>query len=131
MSPSRTAASFVRPTRRSDPERTFLQAVRDKYSYEEALQSEPLAIDQQIEISGKIIEEVGFDKIREQQARLHDLKVVIVDGMQIKTSEDSIDIKATCPNIVELDLSRNLFEDFDDIALIVAFLEDLRVLKLK
>ena len=37
-----------------------------------------------IRISGKTVEEVGFEKINQQLASLHDLHVVILDGLCIR-----------------------------------------------
>ena len=88
-----------------------------------------------IEISGKVVEEVGFDKIREQQSQLHELKIVLVDGMRVKEAQYEprihLEISVICPKIVELDLSRNLFEKFQPIADIIAQLPELRKLRLK
>jgi hypothetical protein len=89
-------------------------------------------LDKQIEISGKVVEEVGFDKIRQQQSQLHELKIVIVDGFRISYAESpGTTIRETCPKIVELDLSRNLFEKFDEVVRICAKLDHLRSLRLK
>jgi hypothetical protein len=132
ISPSPTAGSFIRSTRRLDSERTFLEAVKQKYASDETDQALTVALDQQIEISGKVVEEVGFDKIRQQLAQLHELKIVIVDGMRIKKAdEDKDDIAKTCPSIVELDWSRNLFQNITETEAICQKLGNLRVLKLK
>jgi hypothetical protein len=87
-----------------------------------------------VQISGKVVEEVGFDKIREQQSRLHELKIVLVDGMRINAGRDSrrhSAISIVCPSILELDLSRNLFERFQQIDDIIGQLGELRKLRLK
>lgn len=65
----------------------------------------------QIIISGKVAEEMGFDKIRNQIAQLGELKIVILDGLRIAsaTSNPSESINATCPKITQLDISRNVF----------------------
>lgn len=126
--PSKTAASFVRTTRAGDQEQSFVEAVYEKYAAPLESQEEL----NQIEISGKVVEEVGFDKIRQQQARLSELRIVLVDGMCIKESETpEMRILQTCPGIVELDLSRNLFEFFGQVADIISHLIYLRKLRLK
>ena len=80
-------------------------------------------------------EEVGFDKIRTQQARLHELKIVIVDGLRVGSAvgdgEDLDEIAKTCPKIVELDLSRNLFTEFAVVRDVVGQLKHMRRLKLR
>jgi dynactin complex subunit len=102
--PSGTSASFVRSSRKPDLRRSFIQAVKEKYAGE-AQPSDPNVI------SGKVVEEVGFEKIQDQQRRLHELKIVVVDGSQIEAAEDDGDeaIETMCPSIVELDISRNIF----------------------
>ena len=84
-------------------------------------------------ISGKkIAEEVGFDKIRARLAQLHELKIVLVDGLQVICAEKpDRRIRDVCPKIVELDLSRNLFDSCKEIMHICMKLEHLRTLKLK
>lgn len=83
-------------------------------------------------ISGKFVEEVGFDKIRRQLTQLQDLKIVIVDGACINAVEtDELRIRDVCPKIVELDLSRNLFERFEDVVEICGELDGLRSLRIK
>src|ERR1700728_767527 len=107
-SSSKTAASFVRPTRTVDPPQSFIEAVHQKYASEITERRDALVAESQIEISGKVVEEVGFDKIRQQLAQLHKLKIVIVDGLRIATAQKAERrIREVCPKILELDLSRN------------------------
>jgi hypothetical protein len=131
QSPSPTAASFLRTTRLKDEEQTFLEAVHSKYAdYTPSILTDPTVV----QISGKVVEEVGFDKIREQQSQLHELKIVLVDGMRINAGRDPRKhsaISIVCPSILELDLSRNLFEKFQQIDDIIGQLGELRKLRLK
>ena len=99
-----------------------------------------------IKISGKEVEEVGFEKIRQQLAHLNELRIVLLDGMCIARPlpESTIgrwssehpeeipvtDVKDVCPRIIELDLSRNLFEDWREVLSLceqLTFLKTLRV----
>ena len=97
-----------------------------------------------IEISGKVVEEVGLDKVRAQLAALDELKIVLLDGLCLaglgptpwSGDQDVFDlhvneIAKTCPNVIELDLSRNLLEKFEDVTGICKGLPELRSLKLK
>ncbi|RKF58752.1 Tubulin-specific chaperone E [Erysiphe neolycopersici] len=129
-SPSSTAGSFVRPSRPTDPERSFIEAIYDKYAAgETSLVSGSSS--KEIIISGKVAQEVGFDKIREIQSRLHEIKIVILDGMRISVVErDHESIYDTCPKIVELDLGRNLFRCFTEISVICSKLPNLKELRL-
>lgn len=154
-----TAASFVRPTRRSDPPRTFVEALRHKYASEDFEDPDVKIVyirkdkdqvpskrhDKPIKISGKEVEEVGFDKIRKQLADLHELRIVLLDGLcmsrittlrerlsntsNIAESAALTDIKDTCPKVVELDLSRNLFEEWREISSICEQLDKLKSLR--
>lgn len=128
-SSSKTAASFVRPTRNTDPAQSFVEAVHQKYAAEVTKRRDDLVTETQIEISGKVVEEVGFDKVRQKLAQLHELKIVIVDGMRVVNAGRKI--KEVCPKIVELDLSRNLFEYYDEVMILCRELENLKVLRLK
>ncbi|KAG4441200.1 hypothetical protein IFR05_003318 [Cadophora sp. M221] len=126
-SPSLTAASFIlSSSRTADPEQSFVDAVREKYGT-------PTTTDDsdEIIISGKTVEEVGFDKIRAQQARLHELKIVLVDGQRVSIAESSaLEILTVCPKIEELDLSRNIFDSLAEVARICTELESLKSLRL-
>lgn len=95
-----------------------------------------------IRFNGKVVEEVGFEKIRKQLAELEELKIVILDGLRISgllTGDASTDqreeaieeIDKTAPKIVELDLSRNLLERWEDVRDICKPLKNIKLLKLK
>ncbi|KAI4153515.1 MAG: hypothetical protein LQ340_002274 [Diploschistes diacapsis] len=143
LSPNSTAASFVRPSRPADPALSFLDALRQKYAPDDAPAGHQE--DNPIEFSGKLVEEVGFEKIRQQQAILQELRIVILDGMRVtgpqgpssvpdiqseKWQASLNDIAVTCPKIRELDLSRNLIERWVDVVGICKALHDLRRLVL-
>ncbi|KAG9199810.1 hypothetical protein G6514_007924 [Epicoccum nigrum] len=158
-----TAGSFVRPTRKPDTPRSFVEALRAKYAdgdFEDPsvnvvfvmkegdnanMRKDPTSrLNQPIRFNGKIAEEVGFDKIKKQLAQLEELKYVILDGMRIcrpevrtnsRTADElewphgSTDIVCTCPKTYELDLSRNLFEEWREVAAVCEQLHRLRILR--
>lgn len=129
---SSTAGSFVRPSRPSDPERSFIEAIYDKYVALDTTSAPSKSLGKEIIISGKVAQEVGFDKIRQIQSRLHEMKIVILDGMRICIAErEHENIDEICPKIVELDLSRNLFKSFAEICLICSKLPNLKKLSLR
>ncbi|KAH6634122.1 hypothetical protein B0J18DRAFT_415348 [Chaetomium sp. MPI-SDFR-AT-0129] len=133
ISKSPTAASFVRPTRSPDAPQSFLSALNLKYAGdpEHDKKNPP----RQIKFSGKIAEEVGFEKIRLQQARLDELQFVILDGAQLAVATEDgeegegLSIGRVCPKVLELDLSRNLFEGFGPVVRICSELRLLRSLR--
>jgi hypothetical protein len=98
-------------------------------------------LNQPIKFSGKVAEEVGFDKIRKQLAQLEELRIVILDGLAMCRPEvrggawmeraDATDVRDACPKAVELDLSRNLFEEWREVADICAQLERLKNLRVE
>ncbi len=145
---SPTAGSFIRPSRPIDQPVGFLQALQSKYASDKAAMtaSESSAKDSEkpIEISGKVVEEVGFEKIRQQLARLYELQIVLLDGLRIAGalseaaehnreawSKELERIRETCPQITELDLSRNLVETWAEVAGVCAALPKLRSLRVK
>ncbi|KAL2263451.1 hypothetical protein VTK26DRAFT_6749 [Humicola hyalothermophila] len=139
QSKSPTAASFVRPTRPADAPQSFLSALQLKYAGDPAADKEQ---PQKVYFSGKVAEEVGFDKIRRKQAQLDELQFVILDGCQVACAyepraaaagDDAKDspqkIGQVCPKVKELDLSRNLFGRIGTAVEICSELRMLRSLK--
>ncbi|TFB05699.1 Tubulin-specific chaperone E [Trichoderma ghanense] len=137
ISKSPTAASFVRPTRPADPPQSFLSALHERYVADAPGQTQGKS-KTEIVISGKVAQEMGFDKIWRRQSRLRETKIVVLDGLRVAAARDDGDvnedngepktIKETAPKIVELDLSRNLFERLGPVVEICRDLEDLQKL---
>ena len=145
LSTSPTAASFIKSTRKADFRRTFLNALRFKYT--ESSDQSRSTIDTSrrgevlpIEISGKVAEEVGFDRIRDQQSLLENLKIVVLDELricgllqgQVSTRilvDAQEEVLAICPHILELDIGWNLMETWQGVADICYPLVSLRVLR--
>lgn len=135
---SETAASFVRPSRKHDPERTVLEAIQYKYSG--SASSGPNDKQDLVVISGKVAEEVGFEKIAQEQARLADLRIVLIDQLVVNgitardapssdISQAQRDLSEACPNIVELEIGWNTIERWQDVADICSALPNLKVLR--
>lgn len=117
----------MRPTRRSEIPQSFLGALHEKYASGEDPDS------QIVFISGKVAQEMGFDKIRRKQGRLDDLKVVILDGMRVASARHDGEggVRETCPSIAQLHLGRNLFERFAPVVDICRDLDNLRKLSVR
>lgn len=123
----------MRPTRPQDDTRTFIEALKEKYAPETSSKSDKASI----RISGKEVEEVGFEKISQQLRGLSKLKVILLDGLSIaltsaqeETKHNLYHVAAICPSVVDLDLSRNLLETLDEVAQTCQDLNDLRSLRL-
>jgi tubulin-specific chaperone E len=150
LSSEPTAGSFIRPSRTRDPPRSFLDALRFKYAAEDTHPSvfstpstaagSPITNGNVIEISGKVVEEVGFERIRQQQAVLQNLRIVLLDGLCLSgitlnrhnpgaTAAAQEAVVQTCPDLVELDIGWNLLETWTDVAEICLPLKKLQVLK--
>ena len=116
-----------------------MDALRHKYAPDSLSLSEEEKKSelQPIEISGKTVEEVGFDRIKKQLAELQELKIVLIDTLCVKAislKPESIqqaqdELSRTCPKIQELDLSRNLIESWDEVADICQPLKHLKILR--
>ncbi|KAF1816993.1 tubulin-specific chaperone E [Eremomyces bilateralis CBS 781.70] len=139
-----TAGSFVRPNRPSDPSRNFLDALRYKYASDNPDDGTSVHGHSEAKIitfGTKAAEEIGFDKIRKQLADFHELKVVILDGLGVSqlsrrredggaVVEGAARVRETCPKILELELSRNLFEDWAEVTSVCEELDRLRSLRI-
>ena len=96
-----------------------------------------------IYFNGKLAEEIGFEKVAAQQAELGELSVVVLDGGLVAglTAEEGggdegwdrlvDEVRGTCGNIVELDLSRNLIGSWSHVAGICLGLPKLKKLTLE
>lgn len=142
LSPSPTVASFIRPTRVADPPRSFMEALRFKYTgmSRNGIEDPDPHSEAPIAISGKRVEEVGFDRIKQQQAALENLKVAILADLNVHglqrgdTSHERVEqaqqeIRSRCPSISELDLSWNPIERWENIVQICVPLENLHILR--
>jgi tubulin-specific chaperone E len=142
----------VRPTRPVDQARTFLEALHQKYASEfeeeiakrKASKGDDFRMNEIIQFNGKVVEEIGFEKIRKQLAELQELKVVLLDGLRMagvlrdgggddtpEYHDELQKIGRTCPKITELDLGRNLLYFWQDVKDICKQLTKLKSLKLK
>lgn len=135
LSSSPTAASFVKSTRTPDPERTVLEAIKFKYGSGSTDTTTDVVV-----ISGKVAEEVGFDKVAREQGQLSELRIILVDqlvvnGIAPRTAaiNDMLDaareLSRTCPNITELDLGWNTIEHWEHVAYICSALPKLKILR--
>lgn len=100
-----------------------------KKKYASTSAEEITATAKEIHISGKTVEEVGFEKIRRQLAELQELRVVVLDGACIAAVDS--DLGKQNLKIIELDLSRNLLESWYEVTAICRSLRSLQSLRLE
>ena len=79
-SSSPTAGSFLRPQRAIDEDVAFLDALKGKYA---PPSSNSNGNTKAIKISGKTVQEVGFERIKQQFARLSRLRVLVLAEFRI------------------------------------------------
>lgn len=146
-------ASFVRPSRPSDPPLSLFDAFHKKYASSSTTTTHLPATSKQnrqdeINISGKIVEEVGFEKIEKQLAELTELKIVDLDGMRVggllhrpwvegdergdgEWERERGKLEAMGLKVRELDLGRGLLERWEDARGISSALSSLRRLSVR
>lgn len=142
LSSSPTAGSFVRPSRKPDLERTLLEAIRFKYGMakKDPLTTSGDAESGSIAISGKVVEEVGFEKIQRQLAVLGELRIVLADELAVfgvarrdattqEVEDAQEELGKTCPSIIELDVGWNTIETWQDVADMSRPFKRLKILK--
>ncbi|XP_047109126.1 tubulin-specific chaperone E [Schistocerca piceifrons] len=125
------SGSFIRPAKAnfgvSCPE-----AIRERYG--EVKGDETAGIDRkglellQKEINARFLEVVGFDKVNRQQSDFSKLQVVWLREHQVSTAGSPGELFQLCPRIRELDLSRNLLNNWTAVAEIAIQLQFLRIL---
>ncbi|KAL8629424.1 hypothetical protein Q9189_004874 [Teloschistes chrysophthalmus] len=132
-------ASFLRPSRPFDQPQSLLDAVRAKYGT--SVKAIGNASENPITISGKQVNEVGFEEISQKQSAWSELAVVALDGLRINclflkaatselplnpfsvTSREGLKWK-------ELSLANNLFERWAHVFEICYFARELKALRL-
>ncbi|XP_029056552.2 tubulin-specific chaperone E isoform X1 [Osmia bicornis bicornis] len=122
-----TSGSFIRPGKAkfgiSCPE-----AIKMRYGL---INDELAGIDRDIltslqkEINAPFLEVVGFSKVNRKQSKFDQLKIVGLREQYISNTGKPGELKELCPNIEELDISRNLINSWQTIADICSQLDSL------
>ncbi|KAL8984073.1 MAG: hypothetical protein Q9177_004800 [Variospora cf. flavescens] len=134
-----TAASFVRLSKPFDKSVGFLSAMRIKYGSENDVQAGQTF--NAIRIGGKDVDEVGFSLIAQKQSAWSNLKVISLNGLclngissqplQLASRRNAVtEVTGLGLRCEELDLSRNLLENWYDVVAICSALSKLQILKL-
>lgn len=79
----------------------------------------------QKEINAPFLEVVGFSKVNRKQSKFDQLKIVGLREQCISNAGEPGELKELCPNIEELDISRNLINSWQTIADICSQLDSL------
>lgn len=107
------SASFIRPEK-VHLGRSVLKAITSRYGHSEEatarLTDEELSSIQK-SLNAPFLELVGFEKVYDRQSQLEKLHVINLRA-QNASSLDGPPMKEVCPNVVELDISKNLFTDW-------------------
>ncbi|KAK9479423.1 hypothetical protein V1514DRAFT_328586 [Lipomyces japonicus] len=119
-----SSATFIKSSRKSDLQVSFLQALNSKYApkYEHEIEKKNVVF------GTKVVERVGFDKFRRLLTQLDKLTFVSLQNERVKYASDNL--AEVCPRLQDLDLSQNLFESVNEVAKIVAQLPKLTSLTL-
>jgi hypothetical protein len=106
--------------------------VHEKYASTELDSGKRGTLSQTIRISGKAVDEVGYQKIAKQQSQLVSLRIIILDCLLISAAKaEGTNLSELCPRTTSLDLGGNLFETFDEVATICRGLSSLKSLTLE
>ncbi|PNF32444.1 Tubulin-specific chaperone E [Cryptotermes secundus] len=128
-----TSGSFVR-LEKVNLGRSCPAAIRDRYG--EVKNDETAGIDKedlslvQCKINAPFLEVVGFDKVNRKQSQFQNLLVVWLRGHNVSGPGEQGELMQLCPNIKELDLSRNLIHSWQSLSRIADQLRHLRVLNI-
>lgn len=87
------AGSFIRPGKKRDPPCSFIEGLRKKYTTANEKKGDEFIY----LTASKVFEEVGFEKIAQKLSKLQELKIVLLDGLQIDRVDDDVSvIRETC-----------------------------------
>nr|XP_019602536.1 PREDICTED: tubulin-specific chaperone E isoform X1 [Rhinolophus sinicus] len=122
-----TGGSFVRPNKVNFGV-DFLTAIKKRYVLEDG--PEEVGKEQIVTIGNKPVETIGFDSIIKQQSQLSKLQEISLRNCAVSCAGDKGAIAKACPNIRNVDVSRNLLSSWDEVTDIADQLTHLEVLNL-
>ncbi|XP_006868627.1 PREDICTED: tubulin-specific chaperone E [Chrysochloris asiatica] len=122
-----TGGSFIRPNKVNFGV-DFLTAVKKRYVLADGLEGSRK--EQMITIGKKPVETIGFDSIIKQQSQLSKLQEICLRNCAVNCAGEKGGIAETCPNIRNVDLSRNLLSSWDEVIRIADELKYLDTLNL-
>ncbi|XP_012586418.1 PREDICTED: tubulin-specific chaperone E isoform X2 [Condylura cristata] len=122
-----TGGSFVRPHKVNFGV-DFLTAVKNRYVLED--EPEDDGNKQVVTIGNKPVETVGFDSVIRCQSQLSKLREISLRNCAVCCAGHPGGIASACPNIREVNLSKNLLPSWDEVTRIADELKHLETLNL-
>nr|XP_004659697.2 tubulin-specific chaperone E [Jaculus jaculus]XP_045004659.1 tubulin-specific chaperone E [Jaculus jaculus] len=122
-----TGGSFIRPDKVNFGV-DFLTAVKNRYVLDDGPHTNgkaPVA-----KLGSKHVQAVGFDFVAKKQSQLNKLQVISLNDCAVSCAGEKGRIAEACPNIVSINLSKNLFSSWDEVMHIAEQLRSLEVLDL-
>uniref|UniRef100_A0A8D0HNV8 Tubulin-specific chaperone E n=1 Tax=Sphenodon punctatus TaxID=8508 RepID=A0A8D0HNV8_SPHPU len=123
-----TGGSFIRPSK-ANFGIDFLTALKTHYGLNDEQDAE-CKKEGSLVIGRKTVELVGFDSIKEKQKQLNKLIDISVRECAVSHAGPKEEIKRTCPNIMQMDLSKNLLSSWEKVIDIAYQTENLEILNL-
>uniref|UniRef100_A0A8D0HGZ2 Tubulin-specific chaperone E n=1 Tax=Sphenodon punctatus TaxID=8508 RepID=A0A8D0HGZ2_SPHPU len=123
-----TGGSFIRPSK-ANFGIDFLTALKTHYGLNDEQDAE-CKKEGSLVIGRKTVELVGFDSIKEKQNQLNKLIDISVRECAVSHAGPKEEIKRTCPNIMQMDLSKNLLSSWEKVIDIAYQTENLEILNL-
>lgn len=123
-----TGGSFIRP-KKADFGVDFISAVKQRYGlYDEAGFED--GNDEELILGNVPVEKVGFESIRKKQSHLETLQDISLQECRVSHAGLNNEIQQNCPNILSLNLFRNLLPSWSKVAVITRQLSKLNALNL-
>ncbi|XP_032071278.1 tubulin-specific chaperone E isoform X1 [Thamnophis elegans] len=124
-----TGGSFIRPNKANFGV-DFLSAVKDKYGVNENEHDPESETGMPLVFGRKTVETVGFDSIKKKQKQLNTLRDISVDRCAVSLAGQEEEIRKSCPNIRQINLSRNLLSSWKEVLAIACQVENLETLNI-
>lgn len=127
------SGSFVRPEKVQFGH-SVVESIISRYGHKEdeitAQKLQQYLLNIQQSMNAPFLEMVGFEKVFSKQSHFNDLRVVNLRLQNIRSAGESGQLIELCPNIQELDLSKNLITSWKTVFEICDQLKQLRWLSL-
>ncbi|XP_017782115.1 PREDICTED: tubulin-specific chaperone E [Nicrophorus vespilloides] len=128
---SATSGSFVRPEK-IELGQSIISAITTRYGQKddetEAKHLQQQLLSTQQTMNAPFLQLVGFDKITDKQRKYNELHVINVRMQKINHLGKPREVMELCPNIWELDLSKNLINSWSLILQLCSELKSLKIL---